>query len=136
MLELGRRFSGGSAILLIACRAGVWLFYAHNDHLLERHKDGSSSRQAWTEVHSINFQKFCNGLQAISVHHIHHLSPKIPNYKLEECHNENPIFQIEPITIRDSLKSLYFRLWDEKEKMLVGWRAVKKYKMKLQIDKM
>jgi hypothetical protein len=45
------------------------------------------------------------------------------------------MFQIEPITVKDSLKSLYFRLWDEKEKMLVGWRAVKKYKMKMQVDK-
>jgi acyl-lipid omega-6 desaturase (Delta-12 desaturase) len=51
---------------------------------------------------------------------------------LEECHNENPIFQIEPLTFRDSLKSLYFRLWDEKEKVLVGWNAVKKYKFNSQ----
>jgi len=36
------------------------------------------------------------------------------------------------LTFRDSLKSLYFRLWDEKEKMLVGWRALKKYKLQSQ----
>jgi acyl-lipid omega-6 desaturase (Delta-12 desaturase) len=68
----------------------------------------------------------------IGFHHIHHLSPKIPNYKLEECHNENPIFQIEPLTLRDSLQSLFFRLWDEKEKMLVGWKALRKYKFQSQ----
>jgi omega-6 fatty acid desaturase (delta-12 desaturase) len=65
----------------------------------------------------------------IGFHHIHHLSPRIPNYKLEQCHKENPAFQIEPLTIRKSLKSLFFRLWDEREKMLVGWNALKKYKM-------
>jgi hypothetical protein len=47
---------------------------------------------------------------------------------LEECHNENPAFQIEPLTFRQSLSSLFFRLWDEKEKMLVGWEALKKYR--------
>jgi hypothetical protein len=47
---------------------------------------------------------------------------------LETCHNENPEFQIEPLTFRESLKSLFFRLWDEKERMLVGWDVVKKYR--------
>ena len=64
----------------------------------------------------------------IGFHHIHHLSPKIPNYKLEQCHIENPVFQVEPLTFKRSLQSLFFRLWDEKEKMLVGWEALKKYR--------
>ena len=64
----------------------------------------------------------------IGFHHIHHLSPKIPNYKLEQCHKENPVFQIEPLTFKRSLQSLFYRLWDEKEKMLVGWNALKKYR--------
>jgi omega-6 fatty acid desaturase (delta-12 desaturase) len=63
----------------------------------------------------------------IGFHHIHHLGPRIPNYKLEQCYKENPVFQVEPMTIRKSLKSLFYRLWDEKEKMLVGWSALKKY---------
>jgi hypothetical protein len=32
------------------------------------------------------------------------------------------------LTLQHSLKSLFFRLWDEKEKMLVGWSALKKYR--------
>ena len=38
------------------------------------------------------------------------------------------MIQIEPLTVRKSMKSLFFRLWDEREKMLVGWEALKKYK--------
>jgi acyl-lipid omega-6 desaturase (Delta-12 desaturase) len=118
--------------LLFTSSAGVWLFYVQHNFdptYWERHTnwefflagmDGSS------------FYKLPKVLQwftgNIGYHHIHHLSPKIPNYKLEQCHNENPQFQIEPLTVRKSLKSLYYRLWDEKEKMLVGWEAVKKYK--------
>jgi len=61
-------------------------------------------------------------------HFMDHLSPKIPNYKLGQCDKENPVFQIEPPTFKRSLQSLFYRLWDEKEKMLVGWNALKKYR--------
>jgi omega-6 fatty acid desaturase (delta-12 desaturase) len=119
-------------IVLIACGAGVWLFYVQHNFdptYWERHKE-------WEFFHAgmdgSSFYKLPKLLQwftgNIGFHHIHHLSPKIPNYKLEECHNENPVFQIEPLTFRKSLKSLFFRLWDEKEKMLVGWNALKKYR--------
>ncbi|MCA9906524.1 MAG: fatty acid desaturase, partial [Anaerolineae bacterium] len=54
--------------------------------------------------------------------HIHHLSPKIPNYRLEDCHNDNPMFQaIEPLTVRTSLKSLRVRLWDEDRHKMIGY---------------
>jgi len=29
----------------------------------------------------------------IGYHHIHHLSPLIPNYNLKKCHDENLLFQ-------------------------------------------
>jgi omega-6 fatty acid desaturase (delta-12 desaturase) len=67
----------------------------------------------------------------IGFHHIHHLSPRIPNYKLPECHKENPIFQVKPLTIGRSMRSLFFRLWDEERKMMVGFEALKRYRRKL-----
>ena len=119
-------------VLLIACGAGVWMFYIQHNFdptYWERH-------QSWdffnAGMDGSSFYKLPKVLQwftgNIGFHHIHHLSPRIPNYKLEKCHNENPVFQIEPLTIRKSMKSLFFRLWDEREKMLVGWEALKKYK--------
>jgi acyl-lipid omega-6 desaturase (Delta-12 desaturase) len=119
-------------ILLIACSAGVWLFYVqHNFYptYWERHSNWDFFRAAMA---GSSFYKLPRVLQwftgNIGFHHIHHLSPKIPNYKLEQCLNENPLFQVEPLTMRKSLKSLYYRLWDEKEKRLVGWDALKKYR--------
>ena len=119
-------------ILLFACGAGVWLFYVQHNFepsYWERHPDWEFFNAG---MDGSSFYKLPKVLQwftgNIGFHHIHHLSPKIPNYKLEQCHNENPEFQVEPLTIRRSLKSLYFRLWDEKERMLVGWKALKKYK--------
>lgn len=120
-------------ILLIACGSGVWLFYVQHNFdptYWERHAEWEFFNAG---MDGSSFYKLPKLLQwftgNIGFHHIHHLSPRIPNYKLEKCHNENPAFQIEPLTVRKSLRSLYFRLWDEKERMLVGWKALKKYRM-------
>jgi len=64
----------------------------------------------------------------IGFHHIHHLSPRIPNYKLETCHKENEIFQIEPVNLLGSLKSINFRLWDEVNGRMIHFRHLKKLK--------
>ncbi|RPI93543.1 MAG: fatty acid desaturase [Chloroflexi bacterium] len=118
-------------MLLIATAAGVWLFYVqHNFYptYWERHPNWDFFTSA---MRGSSYYKLPRLLQwfsgNIGFHHIHHLGPKIPNYKLEQCYKENPVLQVEPLTIRKSLKSLFYRLWDEKEKMLVGWDALKKY---------
>ena len=58
----------------------------------------------------------------IGFHHIHHLSPRIPNYNLEKCHKAEPLFQtVPPVTLFSSFKSFTFRLWDEQRHKLVGY---------------
>ena len=65
-------------------------------------------------------------LQNDGFHLIHHLSSRIPNYNLERCHHSHPVFQqVKPITIRTSLKSLAYRLWDEQLNKLVGYRRMR-----------
>ena len=62
----------------------------------------------------------------IGFHHVHHLSPRIPNYKLEAAHNNTPPLENVPtISITTSLKSLRFRLWDENSKNFVSFKDVK-----------
>ncbi|MCY8471557.1 fatty acid desaturase, partial [Bacillus haynesii] len=57
----------------------------------------------------------------------HHLSPRVPNYKLEEAHNNiEPLQNVPTITLATSLKSLKFRLWDEESKKFVGFSHLKK----------
>jgi len=58
---------------------------------------------------------------SIGYHHIHHLSPRIPNYNLQACHDENPAFQITPITLRQSLHCINYRLWDEENHRIIGF---------------
>ncbi|MHC4180256.1 MAG: fatty acid desaturase, partial [Planctomycetota bacterium] len=76
--------------------------------------------------HGSSFYKLPKVLQwftgNIGFHHIHHLSPTIPNYNLAKCHKANAMFQsVKQVTLWSSLKTLSLRLWDERRKELVGY---------------
>jgi len=116
-------------IMWIGTAAGVWLFYVQHNFdgvYWERHDDWDFVKAG---LEGSSFYKLPKLLQwftgNIGFHHIHHLSPRIPNYKLERCHRENPIFQVQPITLLTSLKSLTYRLWDEKGRQLISYRRLK-----------
>jgi acyl-lipid omega-6 desaturase (Delta-12 desaturase) len=119
-------------IMFFTTSVGVWLFYVqHNfDRTYWVHHDQWDFFKAG--MNGSSFYKLPRLLQwytgNIGFHHIHHLSPKIPNYKLPECYKDNPQFHVRPLTIPLSLKSLGYRLWDEEQKMLVGFRELKKYR--------
>ena len=112
--------------LAVAGSAGVWLFYVQHpfeDAYWERGEDWDYSAAA---LQGSSYYKLPRVLQwfsgNIGFHHIHHLSPRIPNYNLERCHRSDPLFRdIEPITLLGSLKTLSLRLWDESSKKLVGF---------------
>ena len=60
---------------------------------------------------------------SIGLHHVHHLGPRIPNYNLQRCHNENSLFhRVTIVTLAQSLRSLRLALWDEDAGHLVGIR--------------
>ena len=109
---------------------GVWLFYIQHqfeDAYWERHGEWDYTAAA---LKGSSYYKLPRVLQwfsgNIGFHHIHHLSSRIPNYNLERCHNSHPVFQmVKPITIRVSLKSVAYRLWDEQHKKLVGYRRMR-----------
>jgi acyl-lipid omega-6 desaturase (Delta-12 desaturase) len=113
-------------VMAIAASAGVWLFYVQHQFegvYWERHENWDYVDEA---LKGSSFYKLPRVLQwftgSIGFHHIHHLAPKIPNYNLEKCYNEVPLFQeIKPITFLSSLKSITFRLWDEQHQRLVGF---------------
>ena len=53
-------------------------------------------------------------------HHVHHLSAKIPNYRLRAAHEEQPLFAQTPVvTVRSSIGALRLKLWDEERGCLV-----------------
>lgn len=123
-------------VMLIAGSAGIWMFYVQHqfeDVYWERSEEWDYTAAA---LQGSSFYKLPRVLQwftgNIGYHHIHHLSPRIPNYNLERCHNAHELFnQVKPITLISSLKSMTFRFWDEKRKKLIGNREMRQY-LKLQ----
>ncbi|WP_026678570.1 fatty acid desaturase [Fictibacillus gelatini] len=119
-------------IFLISGIAGVWLFYVQHtfeDSYFEENEDWEYVKAA---VEGSSFYKLPKILQwltgNIGFHHVHHLSPRVPNYKLEAVHNyTQPLQHVPTITLMTSLRSLKFRLWDERGKKFVGYREIKVY---------
>jgi omega-6 fatty acid desaturase (delta-12 desaturase) len=118
-------------VLYIATVHGVWLFYVQHQY---RHVK-------WTETEGWDYKTIAlNGSSlfklpallnwftgSIGYHHIHHLSPLIPNYNLKRCHNENSLFHdVKPITFFSAFESLHLRLWDEKKQMLIRFSEIKR----------
>jgi omega-6 fatty acid desaturase (delta-12 desaturase) len=113
-------------VMMITGTLGLWLFYVQHQFegvYWERRKDWDFAEAA---LNGSSFYKLPRFLQwftgNIGFHHIHHLSPAIPNYNLERCHGENSMFQkVKAVTLWSSMKSISFRLWDEEGKTLVGY---------------
>ena len=118
-------------IIYISTVAGVWLFYVqhqYEDVIWTRQEEWDYKTMA---MEGCSFMKFPKLLQwfsgNIGFHHIHHLSPKIPNYNLERCHRENLMFNgIKPVTFIPSLRTLSLRLWHEKAGKLISFRQFRK----------
>ena len=116
-------------ILYIATAHGVWLFYVQHQfrHVLWTDTENWDYKSTALEGSSMFKLPFLlNWFTGnIGYHHIHHLSPLIPNYNLKKCHKENPIFQqVKPITFFSAFDSLFLRLWDEKRHMLIRFNEI------------
>jgi omega-6 fatty acid desaturase (delta-12 desaturase) len=63
----------------------------------------------------------------IGLHHIHHVSSRIPNYRLQRAFDENPALQrVTTLTLPASVRTLWLTLWDEDERRLIGFRELRR----------
>ncbi|MBS4209966.1 fatty acid desaturase [Bacillus sp. FJAT-50079] len=117
-------------IFLISGSLGIWLFYVQHqfeDSYYESQEEWDYVKAALEGSSYYKLPKVLQWLTGnIGFHHVHHLSPRIPNYYLEEVHNQyKPLQEAQTITISTSLRSLKFRLWDEESKKFIGFKDLK-----------
>ncbi|MGG2944625.1 fatty acid desaturase [Bacillus safensis] len=120
-------------IFLISGSIGVWLFYVQHtfeDSYFEADEHWNYVQAA---VEGSSFYKLPKLLQwltgNIGYHHVHHLSPRVPNYLLEHAHDQSePLQNVPTITLKTSLESMKFRLWDEETKAFVTFREARQAK--------
>jgi omega-6 fatty acid desaturase (delta-12 desaturase) len=117
-------------ILLVATGHGVWLFYIQHQfrHVVWTKSENWDYKTVALKGSSLfKLPGILNWFTGnIGYHHIHHLSPLIPNYNLRRCHEENTIFHdVKPVTFFTAFESLLLRLWDEKRQMLIKFSELK-----------
>jgi omega-6 fatty acid desaturase (delta-12 desaturase) len=114
----------------ISASAGVYLFFVQHQYdqaYWERHAKWDYATAA---VEGSSYFKLPKVLQwftgNIGLHHVHHLAPRVPNYNLQRAHDEHPLFRTAPvITMAQSIKCLRLALWDEQQKRLVPFSALR-----------
>jgi omega-6 fatty acid desaturase (delta-12 desaturase) len=128
-------------ITMIATCIGSWFFFVQHNY--EEAYWASSDEWDYTTaaLKGSSYYKLPKVLQwfsgSIGYHHIHHLSPKIPNYLLEQCHKENPMFQTPvTLTLLTGFKTTGLSLWDEENKQLISFRQFKKQQKYAQLASM
>lgn len=117
-------------IFMISGAAGIWLFYVQHTFEDSYFVEDEHWDYVKAAVEGSSFYKLPKVLQwitgSIGYHHVHHLSPKVPNYKLEDAHNNTPSLQNVPtVTLATSIQSLRFGLWDEQMNKFVSYREIK-----------
>ena len=124
-------------VTMVAGGAGVWMFYIQHQFEDVYWERGEKWDYTLAALQGSSFYKLPKLLQwftgNIGFHHIHHLSPRIPNYNLQRCHEATPLFQkVQAITFLASLKSFKLRLWDEDMKKLVGYDHLRNFRKQQQ----
>jgi omega-6 fatty acid desaturase (delta-12 desaturase) len=59
----------------------------------------------------------------IAVHHVHHLSARIPNYRLREVMADHPELEnVSRVGFWEGFRCAWLPLWDEESQRMVGFR--------------
>ena len=121
----------GHPLAVLAATAGTWMFFVQHqfeDTYWAGPEEWNYTRAALQGSSYYRLPKILQWFTGnIGFHHIHHLSPRIPNYLLEQCHAENLMFQqVVELTMWTSLQTVFLSLWDEEQQKLVSFRHLKK----------
>lgn len=113
--------------MTLASIIGVWLFSIQ--HRFEHAHWASDADWNFTtaSLRSTSYLQLPRIFQwftgNIGFHHVHHINPRVPNYRLKECHKADAGFQAAaPLTFRTALQGLHYTLWDDELGRLVRVR--------------
>jgi omega-6 fatty acid desaturase (delta-12 desaturase) len=115
-------------VMVIASWIGNWLFFVQHQFdgaHWERDDDWDFHVAALSGSSYFKLPPLLQWFSGnIGLHHVHHLCSRVPNYRLQACLDAAPELQevVKVITLRESLACWRLALWDERHKMLVGFR--------------
>ncbi len=111
-------------LVLLAGGTGIWLFYVQHQFEDVYWETGEQWSYADAALRGSSYLKLPKVLQFftgnIGLHHVHHLSARIPNYNLQRAHDANPIFHDVPtLTLADGIRAVRLKLYDEQQQRMV-----------------
>jgi omega-6 fatty acid desaturase (delta-12 desaturase) len=115
-------------VVLISGAIGVWLFYVQHTFAgayWRRHNDWSAHQAAIAGSSHYDLPRVVHWFTGnIGYHHLHHLAPRIPNYRLRAAFESSPLLRRAPrLTVRTSLACIRMKLWDEDRQRMIGFPA-------------
>lgn len=118
------------SIMFVAAALGIWLFYIQHTFEDSYFEEESEWDYVKAAVEGSSYYKLPKVLQwatgNIGFHHVHHLAPRVPNYNLELAHESTPpLHKATTITIKTSLESLRYKLYDPANKRFITFKEVK-----------
>jgi acyl-lipid omega-6 desaturase (Delta-12 desaturase) len=116
---------------LLSGTVGVWLFYVQHQFEDTYWQSSGGWTYADAALRGSSYLRLPKVLQFftgnIGLHHVHHLSTRIPNYNLQRAHDENPVFHAVPtLSLWDGLRAVRLKLWDEDRGRLVTFAEARR----------
>lgn len=117
--------------LYVAGGVGIWLFYIQHqfEHTYWKNKDEwDYVRAAMGGSSYYNLPRLLRWFSGdVGYHHIHHLIPHIPNYKLAACHESDERFrEVYEVTLLSSIRTMFLNVWDEELERLISFRELRR----------
>jgi len=114
-------------VMAVAGTVGTWMFYVQHQFegvYWERGEDWDFVEAALKGSSYLRLPKVLQFFTGnIGLHHVHHLSTRIPNYNLQRAHDSYQVFrQVPTLSMLDGMRCLKLKLWDEERGRLVTFR--------------
>ena len=114
-------------VVVLAGSAGIWLFYVQHQFEETHWSQKPQWRFQDAALHGSSYYELPLPLRwltaNIGIHHVHHLSSRVPYYRLPEVLRDYPeLCAIGHITIMESFRCVKLVLWDEDRQRLISFR--------------
>lgn len=111
--------------IFLAAGVGAWLFWVQHNFPRTYHADRDDWSYVDVALHGSSYLALprifawitCN----IGLHHVHHLNPRIPNYRLDEARRAIPALDsVRPLSFAD-LRACFTRVfWEPRARRMIG----------------
>ncbi len=117
-------------IMVLASIAGVWLFtvqHRSENTVWARESEWDALKASLEATNYLRLPRLLQWFTGnIGLHHIHHLNPRIPNYRLQACHDSvGTAGEVPAMTLGAAFRAMFYVLWDERRRRMVTFRGAR-----------